>query len=75
MWSVQPSSGGVSVVSVATASGMIIRGRVEHSDGVTNLVAERLQPLSSVYPEARGILPSRHRSRDFGALVYGLCGG
>jgi error-prone DNA polymerase len=47
------------------ASGMIIRGRVEHSDGVTNLVAERLQPLSSVYPEARGILPSRHRSRDF----------
>jgi len=27
--------------------------------------AERLQPLSSVYPEARGILPSRHRSRDF----------
>jgi error-prone DNA polymerase len=44
---------------------MIIRGRVEYSDGVTNLVAERLQPLSSVYPEARGILPSRHRSRDF----------
>ena len=32
---------------------MIIRGRVEHSDGVTNLVAERLQPLSSVYPEAK----------------------
>jgi error-prone DNA polymerase len=47
------------------ASGMIIRGRIEHSDGVTNLVAERLRPLSSVYPEARGILPSRHRSRDF----------
>ena len=47
------------------ASGMIIRGRVEHSDGVTNLVAERLQPLNSVYPEAKGILPSRHRSRDF----------
>ena len=44
---------------------MIIRGGVEHSDGVTNLVAERLQPLSSIYPEARGILPSRHRSRDF----------
>jgi len=47
------------------ASGMIIRGRIEHNDGVTNLVAERLQPLSSVYPEAKGILPSRHRSRDF----------
>ena len=47
------------------ASGMIIRGRVEHNDGVTNLIAERLQPLSIVYPQAAGILPSRHRSRDF----------
>ena len=43
----------------------LAEGRVEHTDGVTNLIAERLQPLSSVYPEARGILPSRHRSRDF----------
>ena len=31
------------------AAGMVIRGRVEYNDGVTNLVAERLQPLSSVY--------------------------
>ncbi|HWJ54295.1 MAG TPA: OB-fold nucleic acid binding domain-containing protein, partial [Propionibacteriaceae bacterium] len=47
------------------AAGMIIRGRVEYHDGVTNLIAERLQPLSAVYPQATGILPARHRSRDF----------
>jgi error-prone DNA polymerase len=47
------------------AAGMIIRGRVECHDGVTNLIAERLQPLSTVYPQATGILPARHRSRDF----------
>jgi error-prone DNA polymerase len=47
------------------AAGMIIRGRIEYNDGVTNLVADRLQPLSTVYPQAAGILPSRHRSRDF----------
>ena len=32
------------------AAGMIIRGRVEYNDGVTNLVAERLQPLSIGLP-------------------------
>ena len=47
------------------AAGMVIRGRVEYNDGVTNLVAERLQPLSSVYPRATGVLPAGHRSRDF----------
>ena len=47
------------------AAGMVIRGRVEYNDGVTNLVAERLQPLSSVYPRAAGVLPAGHRSRDF----------
>jgi error-prone DNA polymerase len=47
------------------AAGMVIRGRVEYNDGVTNLVAERLQPLSSVYPRATGMLPAGHRSRDF----------
>ena len=36
---------------------MVIRGRVEHHDGVTNLVADRLEPLSTVYPQATGILP------------------
>ena len=47
------------------AAGMVIRGRVEYNDGVTNLVAERLQPLSAVYPRATGVLPAGHRSRDF----------
>ena len=37
---------------------MIIRGKIEHFDGVTNLVADRLEPLSSVFPEAGDILPS-----------------
>jgi len=48
-----------------SASGMVIRGRIEHSDGVTNLVADRLEPLSAVFPEARAILPGRSSSRDF----------
>jgi error-prone DNA polymerase len=47
------------------AAGMVIRGRVEYNDGVTNLVAERMLPLSSVYPRATGVLPAGHRSRDF----------
>jgi error-prone DNA polymerase len=44
---------------------MINRGKIEHFGGVTNLVADRLEPLSSVFPEAGDILPSRHSSRDF----------
>jgi error-prone DNA polymerase len=47
------------------ASGMLIRGRVEHSDGVTNLVADKLEPLSAAFGEARTILPVRPASRDF----------
>ena len=46
------------------ATGLIIRGTIEHRDGVTNLVAERLRAISSVYPEARAIA-ANHRSRDF----------
>ena len=44
---------------------LVIRGRVEHSEGVTNLVADRLEPLNAVLPAAHGTLPSRHSSRDF----------
>ena len=44
---------------------MVIRGKVEHADGVTNLVADQLVPLSSVVPQAIGTLPARHASRDF----------
>jgi error-prone DNA polymerase len=47
------------------AQGMIIRGRIEHAAGVTNLVAERLQPLAAALPQARTMLPAGHRSRDF----------
>ncbi len=47
------------------ANAMLIRGRVEHNEGVTNLVADRLEPLSTVVAAARGVLPSRHPSRDF----------
>ena len=47
------------------AQGMVIRGRVEYNEGVTNLVAERLQPLSAVLPQTGVMLPPGHRSRDF----------
>ena len=47
------------------ANALVIRGRVEHSEGVTNLVADKLEPLSAVFPAAHGTLPSRHPSRDF----------
>ncbi len=47
------------------SNGMVIRGMIEHSDGVTNLVADRLEPLSSVFPESGGVLPHGHKSRDF----------
>ncbi len=46
-------------------NGLIIRGIVECSDGVTNLVADRLDPLSVVFPSAQRILPAGHQSRDF----------
>ncbi len=47
------------------AQGMIIRGRIEYAEGVTNLVAERLQPMASAVPQTRAALPTGHRSRDF----------
>jgi error-prone DNA polymerase len=47
------------------SAGLVIRGVVEHHAGVTNLLADRLQPLSSISPQARAVLPGRYRSRDF----------
>jgi len=47
------------------SNGMIIRGRIEYNEGVTNLVADRLEPLSSVFPGSGDVLPGRHKSRDF----------
>ncbi|HEY5820859.1 MAG TPA: error-prone DNA polymerase [Propionibacteriaceae bacterium] len=46
-------------------NGMIVRGRIEYTDGVTNLVADRLEPLASVFPESASTLPVGHQSRDF----------
>jgi error-prone DNA polymerase len=48
-----------------SASAMLIEGRLERMDGVTNLVATRLGSLEQVYPEAARALAARHRSRDF----------
>ncbi len=48
-----------------TAAGMLVRGTIEHTDGVTNLVADRLDPLGVVLPEAARVLPARSASRDF----------
>ncbi|MDN5772147.1 MAG: error-prone DNA polymerase, partial [Microlunatus sp.] len=45
-------------------SGLVIRGRVECADGVINLVADRLDALTTVLPQAAGTL-GRHSSRDF----------
>lgn len=51
---------------VATASaGMVIRGIVEHEDGATNLLADRLGALTEIDPAAGAALQARHRSRDF----------
>ena len=47
------------------ANAMVIRGRVEHHEGVTNLVADQLEPLSTAVPRTTGQLPTRHASRDF----------
>ena len=47
------------------ASAMIIRGKIEHSDGVTNLVADSLIPLAVAVPQAVGTVPARSMSRDF----------
>jgi len=47
------------------SNAMIIRGRIEASDGVTNLVADRLEPISAVFPESSAVMPKGHQSRDF----------
>lgn len=49
----------------SSAAGMVIRGILERQDGVTNLVADRLDPIEQVHAEAGRALRARHRSRDF----------
>ena len=47
------------------ASGIVVRGTVENVEGATNLVAETIEPVESLYPDAAGAVPRGHRSRDF----------
>lgn len=44
---------------------VVIRGILERSDGVTNLVADRLEAIDTVVPGAGEVLQARARSRDF----------
>ncbi|GAA1154018.1 error-prone DNA polymerase [Nocardioides aquiterrae] len=48
-----------------SAAGMVIRGILERQDGVTNLVADRMEPIEQVHAAAGRALQARHRSRDF----------
>ncbi|HEX2893089.1 MAG TPA: OB-fold nucleic acid binding domain-containing protein, partial [Marmoricola sp.] len=47
------------------ADAMVIRGVVERQDGVTNLVADKISPLSSINPDAERALKDRHQARNF----------
>lgn len=44
---------------------VVIRGRLERQDGVTNLLADRIQSLDTVLPGAGAALQARQSSRDF----------
>ncbi len=48
-----------------TVAGMIIRGKVEYSDGVVNLAADRLDGLVATIGEAAQVIPRKYPSRDF----------
>ena len=50
---------------VRSSNALVIRGIVEHADGVTNLVADGIEVLRTVLPGASDALPLKHRSRDF----------
>jgi error-prone DNA polymerase len=44
---------------------VVVRGLLERSEGVTNLVADRVESLDSVVPGAAAVLQARQSSRDF----------
>jgi error-prone DNA polymerase len=44
---------------------VVIRGKLERQDGVTNLVADRVEPLDTVLPGTSAALQARQSSRDF----------
>ncbi len=48
-----------------TVAGMIIRGKIEYSDGVVNLTADRLDGLVAAIPRAAQVIPRKYPSRDF----------
>ena len=50
---------------VGSVNALLIEGRLERSEGATNLIAVRIGGLAQVYPEAAQALAERHRSRDF----------
>ena len=47
------------------SAGLIIRGKLERFDGVTNLVADKLERIETVYPEAATAIPAKHQGRNF----------
>ncbi|MEO6606702.1 MAG: error-prone DNA polymerase, partial [Aeromicrobium sp.] len=47
------------------AAGMVIRGTLERFDGVTNLVADKLERIEAVYPQAASAIPAKHQGRNF----------
>ena len=44
---------------------VVVRGRLERNEGVTNLVADRVESLDVVVPGAGAVLQARASSRDF----------
>lgn len=47
------------------SAGLVVRGVLERNEGAINLVADKLQSLDRVQPDAEAALRTRHRSRDF----------
>ena len=47
------------------AAGMIIRGTLERYEGVTNLVADKLERIETVYPQTAAAIPAKHTGRNF----------
>jgi error-prone DNA polymerase len=44
---------------------VVVRGRLERNEGVTNLVADRVESIDAVVPGAGAVLQARASSRDF----------
>jgi error-prone DNA polymerase len=44
---------------------VVVRGRFERNEGVTNLIADRVDSIDVVVPGAGAVLQARASSRDF----------